>query len=120
VGEWLYRYVSGIDLGAPGYGHIVIRPYPGGDLTFARGEYDAVRGRISSSWQIEGDLFSLEVRVPPNTAATVHVPSTEGVSEGGRPVEEADGVELLRTGGGETVVSVGSGRYEFSGRMARG
>jgi alpha-L-rhamnosidase len=120
VGEWLYRYVAGIDLGAPGYGHIVIRPYPGGDLTFARGEYDAVRGRISSSWQIEGDLFSLEVRVPPNTAATVHVPSTEGVSEGGRPVEEADGVELLRTGGGETVVSVGSGRYEFSGRMARG
>ena len=120
VGEWLYRYVAGIDLGAPGYGHIVIRPYPGGDLTFARGEYDAVRGRISSSWRIEGDLFVLEVLVPPNTAATVHVPSTEGVSEGGRSVEEADGVKLLRAGEGETVVSVGSGRYEFSGRMARG
>src|SRR5215212_7114068 len=120
VGEWLYRYVAGIDLGAPGYGHIVIRPRPGGGLTHARGEYDAVRGRISSSWQIEGDLFSLEVLVPPNTAATVHVPSTEGVSEGGRSVEEADGVKLLRAGEGETVVSVGSGRYEFAGRMKRG
>jgi alpha-L-rhamnosidase len=120
VGEWLYRYVAGIDLGAPGYSHVVIRPYPGGDLTFARGEYDAVRGRISSSWQIEGDLFSLEVLIPPNTAATVHVPSTEGVSEGGRSVEEADGVKLLRAGERETVVSVGSGRYKFSGRMARG
>ena len=78
------------------------------------------RGRISSFWQIEGELFSLEVLVPPNTAATVHVPSTEGVSEGGRSVEEADGVELLRTGEGETVVAVGSGRYEFSGKLAQG
>ena len=26
VGEWLYRYVAGIDFGAPGYGRIVIRP----------------------------------------------------------------------------------------------
>src|ERR687894_1520609 len=88
VGEWLYRYVAGIELGTPGYGHIVIRPHPGGDLAYAKGEYDAVRGRISSSWRIEGDLFVLEVLVPPNTTATVHVPLAEGVSEGGRPVEE--------------------------------
>jgi alpha-L-rhamnosidase len=120
VGEWLYRYAAGIDLGAPGYGHIVIRPHPGGDLAYARGEYDSVRGRISSYWKIEDGVFSLEVLIPPNTSATVHVPSTQGVSEGGRPVEEADGVELLRSGEGETVVSVGSGRYEFSGRMAQG
>ena len=117
VGEWLYRYVAGIDLGSPGYGHIVIRPRPGGDLTHARGEYDSVRGRISSSWKIEDGLFSLEVLIPPNTTATVHVPSTDGVSEGGRPVEEADDVGLLRAGEGETVVCVGSGRYGFSGRM---
>jgi alpha-L-rhamnosidase len=120
VGEWLYRHVAGIDLGAPGYAHVLIRPRPGGDLTFARADYDAVRGRISSSWRIEGDLFVLDVLVPPNTTSTVHVPCAEGVSEGGRPVEEAEGVELLRAGGGETVLSVGSGRYGFSGRLTRG
>ena len=54
VGEWLYRYVAGIDLGAPGYGRILIRPRPGGGLTHARGGYDSVRGRISSSWKIRG------------------------------------------------------------------
>jgi alpha-L-rhamnosidase len=120
VGEWLYRYVAGIDLGAPGYGHIVIRPRPGGGLTHARGEYDSVRGRISSAWKIEGDRFELEVAIPPNTTATVHVPVADGVSEGGKPVEEVEDVELLGAGEGETVLSVGSGRYEFAGRVARG
>jgi alpha-L-rhamnosidase len=120
VGEWLYRYVAGIDLGAPGYGRIVIHPRPGGSLTHARAEYDSVRGLVSSSWKIEDDRFVLEVLIPPNTTATVHVPSTDGVSEAGRPVDEADGVEFLRAGGGETVLSIGSGRYEFAGRVARG
>jgi alpha-L-rhamnosidase len=120
VGEWLYRYAAGIDLGTPGYGRIVIHPRPGGSLTHARAEYDSVRGLVSSSWKIEDDRFVLEVLIPPNTTATVHVPSTDGVSEAGRPVDEADGVEFLRAGGGETVLSIGSGRYEFAGRVARG
>jgi alpha-L-rhamnosidase len=120
VGEWLYRYVAGIDVGAPGYGRIVIRPRPGGSLTYARAEYDSVRGRISSSWKIEDDRFVLEVLIPPNTTATIHVPCTDDVSEGGRPVDQAGGVELLRAGEEETVLSVGSGRYEFAGRITRG
>ena len=120
VGEWLYRYVAGIDLGEPGYGRIVIRPRPGGSITHARAEYDSVRGRISSSWKIEDDRFVLEVLIPPNTTATIHVPCTDDVSEGGRPVDEAGGIEFLRAGGEETVLSVGSGRYEFTGRIERG
>jgi alpha-L-rhamnosidase len=119
VGEWLYRYVAGIDLGTPGYSHIIIHPHPGGDLTFARGEYDSVRGRISSSWRVEDGRFTLEVLVPPNTTATVHVPCAD-VSEGGGPVDEADGVKFLRAGKGETVLSVGSGLYEFAGRVESG
>ena len=120
VGEWLYRYVAGIDLGTPGYSHIVIHPRPGGGLTHARGEYDSVRGRISSAWEIEDDRFVLEVTIPPNTTATVHVPVGDGVSEGGRPVEEVEGIEFLSAGAGETVLAVGSGRYEFAGMVARG
>ncbi len=120
VGEWLYRYVAGIDLDPDGVGYerILIRPRPGGSLAHAKAEYDSVRGRISSSWKIEGDRFLLEVLIPPNTTATVHMPSTDDVSEGGRPLDEAGGVEFLSTGEGKTVLSVGSGRYEFEGRMA--
>ncbi|MBA3637556.1 MAG: family 78 glycoside hydrolase catalytic domain, partial [Rubrobacteraceae bacterium] len=120
VGEWLYSYVAGIDLEEPGYGRIVIRPRPGGSLTHARADYDSVRGRISSSWRIEDGRFVLQVLIPPNAKATVHMPSTDDVSEGGGPLDEADGVEFLRAGDGETVLYVGSGRYEFAGRMARG
>ncbi len=122
VGEWLYRYVAGIDLDPDGVGYerILIRPRPGGSLTHASAEYDSVRGRISSSWRIEDGRFVLQVLIPPNTKATVHVPSTDDVSEGGRPVREADGVEFVRAGEEETVLSVGSGRYEFEGRMERG
>ena len=124
VGEWLYRYVAGIDLhpeGA-GYDRIVIRPRPGGGLTHAGAEYDSVRGAIESAWEVSDGEFCLRVTIPPNTTATVHVPGADGteVSEGGKPVEEAEGVELLRRGEKETVLSVGSGRYEFVGGVAEG
>ncbi len=47
VGEWLYRFVLGIDLapGAAGFDRLVIRPHPGGSLTYARGSFRSVRGR---------------------------------------------------------------------------
>jgi hypothetical protein len=34
--------------------------------------------------------------------------------------DDSDGVEFVCAGEGETVLAVGSGRYEFGGRMARG
>ncbi len=123
VGEWLYRYVAGIDLDpqTPGYGRIVIRPRPGGGLTHASGQYDSVRGRIVSAWSIEDTSFRLKVTIPPNTTATVHVPAADGaeVSESGRPLEGAEGVELLGADEREAVLSVGSGDYEFVGKVAQ-
>jgi alpha-L-rhamnosidase len=123
VGEWLYRYVAGIDLDpqTAGYDRIVIRPRPGGGLSWARGEYESVRGRIVSAWSIEGDRFNLGVTIPPNTTATVHVPveGGAGISESGKPVEQAESVKILSMEEAEVVVAVGSGRYEFVGRVVR-
>jgi alpha-L-rhamnosidase len=123
VGEWLYRYVAGIDMDpqTAGYGRIVIRPCPGGGLTHASGEYDSVRGKIASAWSIEDEQFNLGVVIPPNTTATVYVPveSGTGISEGGKPVEQAEGVTVLSMEEGEVVLSIGSGSYEFAGRVAR-
>ena len=117
VGEWLYRYVAGIDMDphTSGYSHIVIHPRPGGGLTHARGEYDSVRGKIASGWANEDGTFRLKVEIPANTSATVHVPATNNaeVTEGGEPAEQAPGVKLLRRDDSEAVFTVGSGEYEF-------
>jgi alpha-L-rhamnosidase len=121
VGEWLYRHVAGIDQEprSSGYKHIVIHPHPGGDLTSARAEYDSVRGRIASEWEIDDDKLRLRVTIPANTTATVHVPAPDGaaITEGDYPLEQAKDVELLRLEDGEAVVAVGSGRYEFIGSV---
>ena len=41
VAEWMYRNIAGIqpDVKKPGFSGIIIRPVPGGGLTFAKAEY---------------------------------------------------------------------------------
>jgi alpha-L-rhamnosidase len=119
VGEWLYRHVAGIDQEprSSGYKHIVIHPHPGGGLTSVRAEYDSVRGRITSEWEVVDGMFQLIVTIPANTTATVHVPARDAITESDHPLERAEGVELLSLKDGEAVVAVGSGRYEFVGSL---
>ena len=115
VGEWLYGSVAGISVGAPGYRRIVIRPHPG-DLTSARASYRSMHGPIVSAWERDGDRFTLDVEIPPNTRATIHVPITAPgtpVREGGGPAAQAENVRLLREEPGAVVFAVGSGSYRF-------
>lgn len=110
VGEWLYRSVAGIGQapGSAGYAEPVIRPVPGGRLTWARARYDSVRGPIGSAWTVTDGTLRLEVELPPGVLATVHVPSSDPSAV------QADGAEVVRTGERELVCRVGSGRYTFS------
>ena len=74
VGEWLQRYVAGIDAGTPGFAQIRIQPHPDRRLSFVRASFESVRGRIESAWTLSGNKFALSVTVPANTAATVTLP----------------------------------------------
>jgi alpha-L-rhamnosidase len=123
VGEWLYRFVLGIDLapGAVGFDRLVLRPHPGGSLTSAAGSYRSVRGRIGSSWQVSGGgELALRVSLPPNVTASVRVPSKNPAqvrdSNGAGPAAIADfpGAGGVR----EAVFEIGSGRHEFRGPAA--
>lgn len=117
VGEWLYRYVAGIDVDPdlPGYERIVIRPHPGVGLTRVRATYDSIRGRIESAWQIDGDALIVQATIPANTTATVYLPTSNvaTITEKGVPVREAEGVGTVRVEAGQAVVIVGSGTYTF-------
>ncbi len=116
VGEWLYDTVAGISPAEAGYGRILIRPRIGGGLTSARGAYDSIRGRIVSDWKMQGGALQLNVTIPANTTATVHVPvrGARPVTESGQRADRAAGVTFLRMENGAAVYEVGSGTYRFA------
>ncbi|NLX05480.1 MAG: family 78 glycoside hydrolase catalytic domain [Phycisphaerae bacterium] len=117
VGEWVWRELAGInpDESCPGYQHFVIRPRPCGDLRWVKARYDSIRGPIVCEWRIVDGRFELEVEVPANTTATVHVPATrpEAVTEGAGPAAKAEGVRFIGIDGSAAVFGVESGRYRF-------
>jgi alpha-L-rhamnosidase len=73
----MYTHILGIrlDESHPGYEHFTIQPYPGGTLTWAKGSYNSIRGEIASSWKIENGKFTLKVKIPVNTTATIILPN---------------------------------------------
>ncbi len=119
VVEYLYRGVAGIDVGSPGYRSIVIQPAIADGLTWARASYDSVSGPIASAWRREGDRVGMTVTVPPNTTATLYVPTTDvaSVTEGGGPASAAPGVAFVRAENGAAVYRVGSGTYRFTAKL---
>ena len=101
---------------ASGWKHFIIRPRPGGGVTWADGRYDSIRGPIASAWKSAKDKFALEVTVPVNTSATVYVPASDvaEVTESGKPAPSAPGVKFLRVDEGNAVFEIGSGNYKFA------
>ena len=121
ISAWFYKALAGIqpDPQAPGFQHFFIAPHVLGDLTSARGQYDSIRGKIVSDWQVGNGEFRLALTIPANTTATVSLPVTGQVRESGKPVAEAEGVKSVRTDAERSVFEVGSGTYLFAGPLAQ-
>jgi len=120
VGEWMWRSIVGLnpDDEQPGYKHFVVRPCPGGGLTWASGQYDSIRGRIAIAWKTDASGLTMTVTVPANTTATVYVPAKDvsSVTESGKPATASEGVKFLRMEAGTAVFAVESGSYAFKTR----
>jgi len=123
IGEWVWRMLAGInpDEAQPGYKHVILRPRPGGGLTWVKGRYESIRGPIVSEWTLEKGSFSLVVSIPPNTTASVFVPAKAdvAVTEGGLPAAQAKGVSFLRREDGCAVYGIEAGRYSFSSALSQ-
>jgi alpha-L-rhamnosidase len=118
---WLYAHLAGIqpDVGAPGFKHIIMKPQPIEGLSFVRAGHVSPYGEITSHWRREGDTFDWQLRIPPNTTADVHVP-TSGVGEvreGEVVARKATGVRFLRRSGNAAVFRVQAGAYRFQSRL---
>jgi alpha-L-rhamnosidase len=118
-GEWMFGRMLGIDTDGIGYKTIRMTPELGEGVTWARGHYDSIHGRISSDWKMEGNTFTWSVTVPPNTTATLRLPARHvtDILESGRPAAHARGVTFLRMEDKVAVLRVASGRYKFASNL---
>jgi len=118
IGKWMYQVVAGIgiDENEPGYKHVIIKPMPGGGLSSARATHDSMYGTITSGWTSQGENFTMEVEIPVNTSATIHIP--EGASEikinGSDP--GSSGFDFKEVDG-QTVGKTGSGKYTIECKL---
>ncbi len=119
IGAWFYKALGGIIPEVPGFKRVTIRPNVVGDLAWVRTSHQGPYGLIRSDWRREGKRLMMEVAVPPNSAATIFVPSVEasGVMEGGTSCSRAKGVTFLRTEPSRTVLDVASGEYAFESEL---
>lgn len=118
VGEWLYRYVAGLNIDPlkPGYHHIIFQPFFGGGLKNATARLETLYGLAVSSWKIENDSMIYHVIVPANTTATVLLPKTmKGVLQmyNLNSREKLKDVQLEDVQPNGWVVQLGSGDYVF-------
>ena len=123
IGEWFFKDVAGIDADPEMVGgdRFIIRPHSVPELTWAKGEYQSIRGPVLCEWRAADHQFTLNLTIPPNTAATVFMPAQDptAVLESGAPVAQALGVRFLRADQSVAVFQVGSGQYRFAAPFGR-
>lgn len=115
IGEWLYRYVLGIDLDpeTPGFKSFLIKPVMDYRLTNAKGSYHSVRGKIFSEWSVKDKKFNFKISIPANTTATVYVPATskENIKESGKDIINVEDIRFIRQEENYSVFQIPSGDY---------
>jgi alpha-L-rhamnosidase len=121
VYQWMAENIGGIHAGDVAYKKIVIKPAPGGKLTWAETTYNSIHGIIATGWKIEKDKLLLAVAIPANTTALVYVPasSVDAVKEGSKAAKDAEGVKFVRMENGNAVFEVESGIYHFVSAIAK-
>jgi alpha-L-rhamnosidase len=76
VGTWLYSGAAGIrpDDASPGYKHFILAPQFTTRLAHVKATFDSPYGVIASGWQVERDQIVYDVKIPPNSSATLELP----------------------------------------------
>jgi len=115
VCEWMFRNAAGIKAAAPAYREVVIRPEPDRRIGHVRSNYQSISGNIVSNWAYNDGGLTMEVEIPANVKAQIHVPaiSVDAVTENGVPAFESEGLEFTGWEDGYVVFRAGSGKYHF-------
>ncbi len=121
IGNWMYRTITGInnDPAQPGFKHINIEPQPGGDLNWAKAEYNSLYGPIRSSWKITDGTYTLTLDIPVNTSATIQLPNAEiaNIKVNDKSLTETAVLSNIHQQGNNVLLQSGSGHYSFEYKL---
>ena len=81
IGDWLIERLAGIQLSEPGYSRSVLRPQFIEGLTKVSAGRRTPYGRLACAWSCQNGLITIDVVVPVNTKAVLHLPERDGVQE---------------------------------------
>jgi alpha-L-rhamnosidase len=120
---WFYRKLAGMnaDEEQPGYRHIIFRPQPAGELTYASYSNLTPYGTAAINWKKETDGFLMDIRVPAGCTATVHIPALRAgdVMENGKKIKRSEEIVYQGMEDGYAVYNVSSGNYIFKSPLQK-
>jgi alpha-L-rhamnosidase len=82
VVDFLHRVVAGLAPAAPGYRKILVRPMPGGGLSFASARHITPYGTAEVTWRRSGRQLETTVQVPCGSTADVQLPGQQLIEVG--------------------------------------
>lgn len=116
VAAWMYNYSLGIQRSPDiaGFKQFVLKPTPDPDkkMTWAKGYYDSIYGRINSEWKYETGKWTYKTTIPANTTATLYLPAKalNKISESSKTLTQNNGTSFEN---GEARITLNSGSYAF-------
>lgn len=111
IEEWFNRDLAGIQPEAVAFKRFRIRPVLGPGVDAAAATLLTPYGEIESKWKQSKDEFTLDVVIPANTTAFLHLPASKP-QDITHDVDAKD-VKLCPNVQGRIVMQVGSGTYHF-------
>ncbi|RTE11682.1 glycoside hydrolase family 78 protein [Paenibacillus whitsoniae] len=118
IGEWMYRYIAGLEMDetAAAYKRIRIQPHFEGALTSANASFESPYGKIESQWNITSGVAEVQVSIPVNTTAEITLPGANmnSVRESGIGLTAISGALPHKETVNGVCVSIGSGTYRFT------
>ena len=123
IGAGFIEGLGGIipDSDGPGYKRFIIKPgvLRNQSLDWVKTRLESPYGMIRSEWKIQNGTLKLNVAVPPNTTATVYLPTQnpQSAKEGNVPLAKAQGIKRLRDEKGRCVLEIQPGQYTFEANL---
>jgi len=115
VAEWMFQHAAGIDTEDSGYRNIILKPAISREMDFIEGSYASINGTISSAWKWKGNKLVMDIEIPINTSAKIHIPTSKAsnIKEANQPLLKVPTIKILKSNEKETILEVGSGSYSF-------